>query len=148
LWRPTLSLDELLNLRDSVSKRVGLRRDPADFQGQCPTPLADAFREQRQAVPQAHSRSAVHIAQLNGLGLGAWVISRIQNPDAPLARRRIDRSGLLRIEPSQPLISQAPQPVIIGDRPSQLLAGAIYSSVKAAPPIAPQGAERHFDGRG
>src|SRR5262249_45149424 len=48
LWRPTLPLDELLNLRDPVSNRIGLRRDPADFQGQCPTPLADAFREQRQ----------------------------------------------------------------------------------------------------
>src|SRR5262249_31127913 len=75
------------------------------------------------------------------------VISRIQTPDAPFTRRRIDRSGILRIEPSQALISQLPQPVIIGDRLSQLLAGAIDCSVKAAPPIAPQKVERQFNGR-
>src|SRR5262245_9644410 len=148
LWRPTLPLDELLNLRGPVSNRIGLRRNPADFQWQCPTSLADAFGEQRQAVPQTHSRSAMHVAQLDGLGLGSWVISRIQNPDAPFTRRRIDRGGGLRIAPSRTLISELPQPVRIGDRLSQLLAGAIYSSVKAAPPISPQGTERHFDGRG
>ncbi len=148
LWPPSVPLDELLNLRDSISNRIGLRRDPSDFQRQCPTPLVDAFGEQRQAVPQTHPRSAVHIAQLDGLGLGSWVIIGIQNPGEPFTRRRIDRSGVLRIEPSQALISQLPQPVIIGDRLGQLLAGAIYSGVKAAPPIAPQGTECHFDWRG
>src|SRR5215813_1944281 len=148
LWRPSVPLDELLNLRDPVSNRIGLRWDPADFQWQCPTPLADALGEQRQAVPQTHARGAMHVAELDGLGLGSWVISRIQNPDAPFTRRRIDRSGVLRIEPSQTLISQLPQPVIIGDRFGQLLAGAIDGGVKAAPPIAPQGTERHFNWRG
>src|SRR5262249_85569 len=148
LGRPALPLDELLNLRGPVSNRIGLRRNPADFQWQCPTSLADAFREQRQPVPQTDSRGGMHVAQFDGLRLGSWVISRIQNPDAPFTRRRIDRRGLLRIEPSQTLISQLSQPVIIGDRLSQLLAGAIDCGVKAAPPIAPQRAERHFDGRG
>src|SRR5262249_2316884 len=110
--------------------------------------LADAFREQRQAVSQTHPRSAMHIAQLDGLGLGAWVISRIQNSDAPLARRRMDRTDLLRSEPSQTLLGQLLQPVIIRDRLGQLLAGAIECGVKAAPPIAPQGTECHFNRRG
>jgi len=104
-------------------------------------------REQRQAVAQVHSRSAVHIAQLDGLSLGAWVISRIQNPDAPFARRRIDRNDLLRSEPSQALFAQFLQPVIIGNRFGQFLARPRDAGVKTAPPIAPQGTERHFSGR-
>src|SRR5215475_1542414 len=65
LLRPTMSLDELIQLRDPVSNRIGYGRDPADLQRQCPTSFTDVFREQRQAVPQMHSRSAVHIAQLD-----------------------------------------------------------------------------------
>src|SRR5262249_30129348 len=85
---------------------------------------------------------------LDGLSLGAWVISRIQNPDAPFARRRIDRNDLLRSEPSQALFAQFLQPVIIGNRFGQFLACPIDADVKTAPPIAPQGTERHFNGRG
>src|SRR5215813_4024680 len=146
-FRPTMSLDELIQLRDPVSNRIGYGRDPADLQWQCPTSFTDAFREQRQAVAQVHSRSAVHIAQLDGLSLGAWVISRIQNPDAPFARRRIDRNDLLRSEPSQALFAQFLQPVIIGNRFSQFLARPRDAGVKTAPPIAPQGTERHFSWR-
>src|SRR5262249_4024187 len=146
-FRPTMSLDELIQLRDPVSNRIGYGRDPADLQWQCPTSFTDAFREQRQAVAQVHSRSAVHIAQLDGLSLGAWVISRIQNPDAPFARRRIDRNDLLRSEPSQALFAQFLEPVIIGNRFGQFPARPIDAGVKTAPPIAPQGTERHFSGR-
>src|SRR5262249_10167361 len=56
LFRPTMSLDELIQLRDPVSNRIGYGRNPADLQWQCPTPGADTFREQRQPVPQMHSR--------------------------------------------------------------------------------------------
>src|SRR5262249_11349344 len=112
-----------------------------------PTSFTDAFRKQRQAVPQMHSRSAMHIAQLDGLGLGSWVISRIQNPDAPFACRRLDRNDLLRSEPSQALLAQFLQPVIIGNRFGQFLARPRDAGVKTAPPIAPQGTERHFSGR-
>jgi hypothetical protein len=75
-----------------------------------------------------------NIAQLDSLGLEPWVISRIQNPDAPLAHRQIDRTDLLRSEPSQTRLSQLLQSVIIRDRLSQFLAGAIDWNVKAVPP--------------
>jgi hypothetical protein len=99
-------------------------------------------------MPQTHPRSAMHIAQLDGLGLWSLVIGRIQNPDPPLARCRIDLNLVLRSEPSQAPFAQFLQPVIIRDRLGQLLAGAIDASAKIALPIAPQRAQRHFDWRG
>src|SRR5262245_10965010 len=146
--RPSAPLDELFQLRDPVCNRIGYRRNPADFQRQCPTPITDALGEQRQAMPQTHPRSAMHIAQLDSLGLGSGVISRIQNPDSPLTRRLIDLNLLLRSEPSQALFAQFLQPVLIGNRFGQLLAGTIDAGVKVAPPIAPQGTKRQFDWRG
>jgi hypothetical protein len=80
-------------------------------------------------------------------GIATRVINRIQNPDAPFTRRRIDRRNILRIEPNQTLLSQLPQAVIIGDRLSQLPNGAIDCSVKAASPIVLQETERNFDVR-
>ena len=90
----------------------------------------------------------MHIAQLDSLGLGSGVISRIQNPDSPLTRRLIDLNLLLRSEPSQALFAQFLQPVLIGNRFGQLLAGTIDAGVKVAPPIALQGTKRQFDWRG
>src|SRR5262249_743532 len=136
LWRPRLPLDELLNLRDPVSNRIGLRRDPADFQGQCPTPFAEPFGEQSQPVPQTPSQRPMHVAQVDSLSLRSRVISRIQDPDAPFARCRIGLNLLLRSEPSQALCAQFLQPVIIGDRLGQLSSGAIDASVKVAPAVA------------
>src|SRR5882672_4814187 len=148
LFRPTLSLDELIQLRDPVSNRIGYGRDPADLQRQCPTPGADALTEQRQAMPEMHSRSAMRISQLDSLGLGPWVISRIQNPHAPCACCRIDRNDLLRSKPGQALFAQFLQPVSIGNRFGQFLTCSIDAGVKATPPIAPQWTERHFNRRG
>src|SRR5581483_6433629 len=148
LLRPTLSLDELIELRDPVSNRIGFRWDPADLQWQCPTSLADTFREQRQAMAELHPRSAMHIAQLDGLSLWSRIIARIQNPHAPFARSRIERNAPLRSEPGKTLPAQLLQPVIIRDRLSQRLARAINPRVKAAPLIAPQGTECQFDRRG
>src|SRR5215470_11514054 len=123
---------------------MGFWRNPTDLQRQGPTPLADAFGKKRQTMTDTHPFRAMHVAQRNGAGLGAWIIARIQNPNAPVARCRAWRSGVLCREPGQTLLSQLLQPIIIRDRLGQLLARTINSSVKAAPPITPQRAQREF----
>ena len=124
---------------------MGFRRDPADFQWQCPTSFTDALREQRQAVAKMHPRSAVHIAQLDSPSFRARIVARIQNSHAPLACRRARPGDLLRCEPTQTLLPQLLQPVIVLDRLGQLFTRTTDSGVKATPLIAPHPTERQFD---
>jgi hypothetical protein len=95
-------------------------------------------------MAEKHPRSAVDIAQLDGPSLGSWVITRIHNRHAPLARCTVLRSGSLRREPIQTRLPRLLEPVVICNCLCQLFARTADSSVETASLVAPQGTQREF----
>src|SRR5262249_22680112 len=144
---PSMPFDELLDLHHAISNRMGFWRNPTDLQWQSPTPLADALGEQRQSVPQAHSVSAVHIAQLNRLSFRARVITGIENSDTPFSSGRIRRESVLRPKPIQASCAQILQPVIFRNVPPKFLCCAIEGGIKTTVFVTPSRTQRRFDSR-